>query len=64
MMHSPYPSSASPVIFGHYWLPPASLRSPLADNVACVDFSAGAEGPSAAYRWDGESQLDSARLFF
>jgi hypothetical protein len=64
MMHSPYPSSAPPVIFGHYWLPSASLHSPLADNVACVDFSAGAEGPLAAYRWDGERQLDSAKLVF
>jgi hypothetical protein len=64
MMHSPYPRSAPPVIFGHYWLPFDAPRSPLADNVACVDFSAGAEGPLAAYRWDGESQLDSAKFVF
>jgi len=64
MMHNPYPRSAPPVIFGHYWLPFGAPHSPLADNVACVDFSAGAEGPLAAYRWDGESQLDSAKFVF
>ena len=53
-----------PVIFGHYWLPFGAPHSPLAENVACVDFSAGAEGPLAAYRWDGESQLDSAKFVF
>ena len=64
MMHRPYPRQAPPVIFGHYWLPLGAPHSPLAENVACIDFSAGAEGPLAAYRWDGESQLDSAKFVF
>jgi hypothetical protein len=64
MMNNPYPRSAPPVIFGHYWLPLDAPHSPPADNVACVDFSTGAEGPLAAYRWDGESQLESAKFVF
>jgi hypothetical protein len=64
MIHRPYPRQAPPVIFGHYWLPFGTPHSPLAENVACVDFSAGADGPLAAYQWDGESQLDSAKYVF
>jgi hypothetical protein len=64
MIHDPYPTQAPPVIFGHYWLPFDAPCSPLANNVACVDFSAGKGGPLVAYRWDGESQLDSAKFVF
>ena len=64
MMQSPYPRSAPPVIFGHYWLPFGAPHSPLAENLACVDFSAGAEGPLAAYRWDSEPRLDSSKFVF
>jgi hypothetical protein len=60
----PYPRQAPPVIFGHYWLPFGAPHSPLAANVAWADFSAGAEGPLAPYRWDGESQVDSAKFVF
>jgi hypothetical protein len=63
-IHDPYPTQAPPVIFGHYWLPFDAPCSPLATNVACVDFSAGKGGPLVAYRWDGESQLDSAKFVF
>ena len=50
-----------PVFFGHYWFsgPPAVL----APNVACVDYSAAADGPLVAYRWEGEATL-SARGFW
>jgi hypothetical protein len=58
---TPYPAQAAPVIFGHYGLPFDAPRSPLAGNVACIDFSAGKGGPLAAYRWDGEPQLNSAK---
>jgi hypothetical protein len=64
MMHRPYSRQAPPVIFGHFWLPFGAPHCPLAENVACIDFNAGAEGPLAAYRWDGESQLDSAKFVF
>lgn len=46
-----------PVFFGHYWLkaPPRILHS----KAACTDFSAGKDGPLAAYRWSGEQALNN-----
>jgi len=35
------------------------VPEPLAPQVACVDYSAGKGGPLVAYRWDGESVLDT-----
>ena len=62
--NTPIPSSAllgydgdKPVFFGHYWW--TGIPEPLATNVACVDYSAGLDGPLVAYRWDGEPVLDS-----
>jgi hypothetical protein len=46
-----------PVFFGHYWLQPP-LRV-LSDKAACTDFSAGKDGPLAAYRWSGEQVLNN-----
>ena len=54
-----YRPDAPPVFFGHYWLPATAPKAPLAPNIACLDFSAGLEGPLVGYRWDGESQIDS-----
>jgi len=52
---SPY-DEAKPVFFGHYWMTGApALQS---DWAACVDYSAGKDGPLMAYRWDGERNLD------
>jgi hypothetical protein len=49
-----------PVIFGHYWFEgPLVLTNPLA---LCVDYSAGAGGPLAAYRFDGEATLRADKL--
>jgi hypothetical protein len=49
-----------PVIFGHYWFKaPMALTNPLA---LCVDYSAGAGGPLAAYRFDGEPTLQADNL--
>ncbi len=49
-----------PVIFGHYWFrPPLAVTNPLA---LCVDYSAGADGPLAAYRFDGEPALTADHL--
>ncbi len=50
-----------PVFFGHYWF--SGTPDVLAPNVACVDYSAAAEGPLVAYRWEGEPTL-SARGFW
>lgn len=44
-----------PVFFGHYWMTGTPL--PQADNVACIDYSAGNGGPLCAYRWQGEAEL-------
>jgi hypothetical protein len=51
---------AKPVFFGHYWL--TGTPAPQSPRVACVDYSAGAGGALAAYRWDGEATLDAARF--
>jgi hypothetical protein len=49
-----------PVIFGHYWFEaPLAVSNPLA---LCVDYSAGAGGPLAAYRFDGETTLRASNL--
>lgn len=49
-----------PVLFGHYWKKgPLEVESPYA---ACVDYSVAKGGPLVAYRWDGETVLDSSKL--
>ena len=48
-----YPPDAKPVFVGHYWLGHPSGVAPLAANVVCLDFSAGADGPLVACRWNG-----------
>jgi hypothetical protein len=50
-----------PVLFGHYWWQRQSpgAISPLA---GCLDFSVARSGDLVAYRWDGESTLDEAKL--
>ncbi len=44
-----------PVFFGHYWL--RGDPSPLAPQIACLDYSAARGGRLAAYRFDGERNL-------
>lgn len=48
-----YPSDEKPVVFGHYWLPWRGQTGPLAENILCMDYSAGKEGPLVACRWNG-----------
>ena len=48
-----YPQEAKPVFVGHYWLGHGSGIAPLANNVVCLDYSAGTEGPLVACRWNG-----------
>jgi hypothetical protein len=52
----PYPATAKPVFFGHYWLS-AERPERLAANVACLDYSVANGGFLCGYRWDGESTL-------
>ncbi|MDQ6625992.1 MAG: metallophosphoesterase [Verrucomicrobiota bacterium] len=56
-----YSPEAVPVLFGHYWLPPGRPAL-LASNVACLDYSAGKDGPLVAYRWDGERILNQDKF--
>ena len=49
-----------PTFIGHYWM--TGRPAPLTPTVACVDYSAGGDGPLVAYRWSGETVL-TARHF-
>lgn len=52
--------SPVPVFVGHYWLSGCpKVQDP---RIAVLDFSAAANGPLVAYRWDGEPELDDAKL--
>ena len=56
---APY-TEPTPVIIGHYWL--HGDARPLADQVACVDYSAVAGGHLVAYRFDGERVLTADKM--
>jgi hypothetical protein len=53
-------SSRKPVFFGHYWM--SGVPDTMSPYAACVDYSAGKDGPLVAYRYDGELPL-SAKNF-
>lgn len=55
-----YGADETPVFFGHYWL--KGRPKPLLNNVACLDYSAVNAGRLAAYRFEGEQQLESDRF--
>lgn len=48
-----YPKQEKTVFVGHYWLNWKGTASPLAENVICLDYSAGRTGPLVACRWNG-----------
>ena len=48
---------AKPVFFGHYWMQGAP--APLAEKIACLDYSVAKGGRLAAYRWNGEARLNA-----
>lgn len=50
----------TPVIIGHYWM--RGTPVPQTAKVACVDYSAGKDGPLVAYRWDGETELSAEKF--
>lgn len=54
------PVEGSPVFVGHYWL--TGRPAPQTGRLACLDYSAAADGPLVAYRWDGECELEPARF--
>lgn len=49
-----------PCFVGHYWM--SGVPKPLANNVACLDYSIAKNGKLVAYRWSGEKIL-SAKNF-
>ena len=56
-----YAPDEKPVFIGHYWL--TGTPSPLAKNIACVDYSvAKPGGVLAAYRFDGEFELSEQKF--
>jgi Calcineurin-like phosphoesterase len=57
-----YKADNIPVFFGHYWLKgnPMLYR----ENICCLDYSVAKHGFLAAYRFDGESILDSSKFVF
>ncbi|MGJ8670591.1 MAG: metallophosphoesterase [Oceanococcus sp.] len=57
---TPYPADAPPVMIGHYWM--NGHPSPLAHNVACLDYSVAKGGELVAYRWDGEAILSAEKM--
>ncbi len=46
-----------PLFVGHYWL--KGKPKPIANNIACLDYSAVKYGRLVAYRMDGEQQLQA-----
>lgn len=57
----PYDSTHPPLFFGHYWLSD-HVPSPLASNIACLDYSVAKGGCLAAYRYHGESVLRAEKF--
>jgi hypothetical protein len=68
----PYPATDVPVFIGHYGLLAtghsvdgrAAMPTPLASNVACVDWGVAKGGVLAAFRHDGEAVLDAGRFLW
>jgi hypothetical protein len=48
------------LFIGHYWC--EGEPKPVADNIACLDYSAVKYGKLVAYRFDGERELDSSKF--
>ena len=57
-----HPYSGHPVLFGHYWF--TGTPRVISPRFACLDYSAARDGPLVAYRWDGEAELSSEKLWW
>ena len=57
-----YSLELPPVLFGHYWF--SGQPSPLAPNVACLDYSVAKGEKLCAYRWSGESVLSENNFVY
>ncbi len=57
------PPPEKPVFVGHYWLDKDDPKEPLSASVVCIDYSAGIDGPLAAYRWNqGDTEMKKSRF--
>ncbi len=56
----PHFAPEKPLFFGHYWM--SGTPAPLHPMAACVDYSAGNNGPLVAYRWEEDGPLQAARF--
>ena len=58
-----YSHDQKPLFLGHYWM--EGEIKPLADNIACLDYSVAKEGGRlVAYRWDGEQKINTTKFIF
>jgi hypothetical protein len=56
-----YDSSEKPVFIGHYWLNGKPQFQ--AENIACLDYSAGKGGEQVAYRWyENDKSLNNTQF--
>jgi len=56
-----YPPDAPITFFGHYAIESAH-PTPVTPRLGCLDYGTGKGGYLAAYRWDGETELDPAKF--
>ena len=57
-----YAETEKPIFFGHYWF--QTLPYLLRNNASCLDFGASKGGYLAAYRWNGEKELNAENLVY
>lgn len=58
-----YDANERLLFFGHYWMDGSQGIEPLADNIACLDFSVARKaGKLVAYRFDGETKIDTTKF--
>lgn len=57
-----YSRDERPLFIGHYWCD--GEPKPVADNIACLDYSAVKYGKLVAYRFDGEKTLDRSKFIW
>jgi hypothetical protein len=61
LLETVYPADAKPVFFGHYWLTGSPYLQ--AENVLCLDYSAGKDGPLVTYRFEvGDKRLNLSNI--
>ena len=57
-----YQPHLPPCFVGHYWK--NGKPAPLANNLACLDYSIAKGGKLVAYQWDGEQNLSESKFIY